>query len=45
LASVRSNEEAESVVLDASRWQSLLDLQTRLASYLKEIAEPRSQDF
>src|SRR5262245_55474420 len=36
LASVRTSEEAESVVLDAGRWQSLLDLQTRLASYLKQ---------
>jgi hypothetical protein len=33
------------VQLDYSRWQALLDLQTRLASYLKQIAEPRSQDF
>jgi pSer/pThr/pTyr-binding forkhead associated (FHA) protein len=45
LASVRAGEESECVMLDYGRWQSLLDLQTRLASYLKEIAEPRSQDF
>jgi pSer/pThr/pTyr-binding forkhead associated (FHA) protein len=45
LASVRAGEEAEQVTLDYSRWQSLLDLQTRLANYLKQIAEPRSQEF
>jgi pSer/pThr/pTyr-binding forkhead associated (FHA) protein len=45
LASVRASEESECIQLDYSRWQSLLDLQTRLASYLKQIAEPRSQDF
>jgi pSer/pThr/pTyr-binding forkhead associated (FHA) protein len=45
LSSVRASDEAECVTLDYNRWQSLLDLQTRLASYLKQIAEPRSQDF
>ena len=45
LASVRASEESECIQLDYGRWQSLLDLQTRLASYLKQIAEPRSQDF
>jgi len=45
LASVRTNEEAQSVMLDYARWQSLLDIQTRLASYLKQIAEPRAQEF
>jgi hypothetical protein len=45
LSSVRPGEQADRVMLDLARWQSLLDLQARLASYLKQIAEPGSRDI
>lgn len=45
LASVQPEEQPNRITLDYSRWQSLLDLQTRLAGYLKEIAEPESREF
>jgi pSer/pThr/pTyr-binding forkhead associated (FHA) protein len=45
LASVRPGEQADRVILDLSRWQSLLELQSRLAAYLKQIAEPGSRDI
>jgi pSer/pThr/pTyr-binding forkhead associated (FHA) protein len=41
IQSVQADEQNERVTLDYRRWQSLLDLQWRLASYLKQIAEPR----
>ena len=45
LASVQPEEHPNRITLDFVRWQSLLDLQTRLAGYLKEIAEPESREF
>ncbi len=40
LASVALSPDESEVKLDAARWQHLLDLQSRLASYLREIGEP-----
>lgn len=46
LASGRSTgdaEEAEDVVqMDPTRWQSLVDMQARLAEYLRQIADPEA---
>jgi hypothetical protein len=41
LQTVESDEKAERITLDARRWQDLLDLQARLAEYIREIGEPR----
>lgn len=40
LASVKLEAGSEKVVLEAKPWQSLLDLQARLAEYLREIGNP-----
>ena len=40
LATVESNEKAERVSLDFRQWQNLLDLQGKLADYLREIGDP-----
>ncbi len=40
LTSVRVDDQQNRVELDLPRWQALLDLQMRLAGYLKQIAEP-----
>ncbi len=40
LVSVEVNERTESVVLEMREWQSLLDLQARLAVLLRSIGEP-----
>lgn len=42
LDSVKSVEGERTVELSAEQWQYLLDLQARLASYLREIGEPDS---
>jgi hypothetical protein len=41
LASVRMEEGSDVVRLDMRQWQSLLDLQARLAVYLRDIGEPK----
>jgi pSer/pThr/pTyr-binding forkhead associated (FHA) protein len=38
--SVQSKGKADHVTLDQRQWQSLIDLQDRLACYLREIGEP-----
>jgi pSer/pThr/pTyr-binding forkhead associated (FHA) protein len=43
IGSVRQEEQSDRVSLDYARWQSLLDLQLRVAGYLKQIAEPGSR--
>lgn len=43
LTTVKIDDSSEIVSLDASRWQSLLDLQARLANYLRQIGEPRDE--
>jgi hypothetical protein len=40
LSTVKMDDRSETVALDARRWQSLLDLQARLAGYLRQIGEP-----
>jgi len=40
IESVRSKGKTDSVTLDARRWQNLIDLQDRLAQYLRKIGEP-----
>lgn len=42
LASVRADEKAEKVNLDCLQWQELLDIQSRLAEYLRMIGDPGS---
>jgi hypothetical protein len=40
LSTVQSDPKSDRVSLDAVQWQSLLDLQSRLADYLRAIGEP-----
>ena len=40
LQTVKADDKAEKITLDARRWQDLVDLQARLAEYLREIGEP-----
>ncbi len=40
LQTVKADDKAERVTLDMRRWQDLLDLQARLAEYLREVGEP-----
>jgi pSer/pThr/pTyr-binding forkhead associated (FHA) protein len=40
LASVKIEANAEKVVLDPRQWQGLIDLQARLANYLRDIGNP-----
>jgi len=40
VASVTEDKKGNKVTLDARHWQSLLDLQSRLAEYLRAIGEP-----
>lgn len=39
--SVTSNEKAGTVTLDLDQWQHLLDIQSRLSEYLRQVSEPR----
>jgi pSer/pThr/pTyr-binding forkhead associated (FHA) protein len=43
LASVKIKSPAERVTLELEQWQNLLDLQSQLADYLREIGEPRDE--
>lgn len=40
MATVEEGDHAGSVLLDLRQWQNLVDLQARLADYLRRIAEP-----
>jgi hypothetical protein len=40
LGSVTIKGEAERVTLEARQWQNLLDVHSRLATYLRSISEP-----
>ena len=42
--SVRIQSSSDLVMLEARQWQSVLDLQSRLAEYLRSIAEPGEPD-
>ena len=43
IASVQCNEKQERVTLDFRQWQNLLDLQGKLADYLREIGDPEEE--
>jgi hypothetical protein len=43
LASVKIKSPAERVSMDMEQWQNLLDLQSNLADYLREIGEPKEE--
>lgn len=40
LGSVQANEEGDRITLDFKQWQNLLDLQAKLAEYLREVGDP-----
>jgi pSer/pThr/pTyr-binding forkhead associated (FHA) protein len=40
IASARADNKSNKVSLDLRQWQSLIDLQARLAEYLREVGEP-----
>ncbi len=40
LESVQAKDKSDRVSLDARQWQNLIDLQDRLANYLRTIGEP-----
>ena len=40
IGSARADNKSTKVVLDIRQWQSLIDLQGRLAEYLREVGEP-----
>ena len=40
ISTVQPDRGADTVRLDARQWQALLDVQGRLAQYLREIGEP-----
>jgi pSer/pThr/pTyr-binding forkhead associated (FHA) protein len=44
LASVTVKPDAERVMLEPRQWQNLIDLQARLASYLRAIGQPREEE-
>ncbi len=44
LATVSSKPDAEQVTLELRQWQNLLDLQARLAAYLRAIGQPHGDD-
>lgn len=43
LATVKCETGATKVTLDERKWQNLVDLQSRLATYLRQIGEPRDE--
>jgi hypothetical protein len=43
-ATVEVKPDAERVTLEARQWQNLLDLESRLAGYLREIGQPPDSD-
>jgi hypothetical protein len=43
LSSVKIKSPADRVTLDLEQWQNLLDLQSHLADYLREIGEPKDE--
>jgi len=43
LATVQADPKSDRVTLDAVQWQSLLDLQSRLAEYLRAVGEPQDR--
>ena len=43
LASVKMKSPADRVTLELEQWQNVLDLQSQLADYLREIGEPKQE--
>ena len=43
LGSVKIKSPAERVSMDMEQWQNMLDLQSNLADYLREIGEPKEE--
>jgi hypothetical protein len=41
---VKIKADAERVTLEARQWQNLLDLQDRLAGYLRSVGQPGDDD-
>src|SRR6476661_225635 len=41
IASARTDSKTNKVVLDVRQWQAMVDLQARLAEYLREVGEPK----
>jgi pSer/pThr/pTyr-binding forkhead associated (FHA) protein len=44
LASVTVKSDAERITLEQRQWQNLIDLQARLAAYLRAIGQPHEED-
>jgi predicted component of type VI protein secretion system len=44
LASVETDKRGQNILLDFKQWQDLLDLQSRMAEYLRKIADPNRGD-
>jgi hypothetical protein len=44
LASVTIKSDAERVTLETRQWQNLIDLQARLAGYLRAIGQPHEEE-
>ena len=44
LDSVRVSDDEETVQLNQREWQNLVDLQARLAAYLRNVSEPRGPE-
>jgi hypothetical protein len=44
LESVQVDEKQQRVTLDERQWQNLLDLQSRLATYLRSIGRPQEEE-
>jgi hypothetical protein len=44
LASVKIKGEEDQVTLDARQWQNLIDLQSRLATYLRAVGQPPEEE-
>ena len=42
LSSVKEEKKGDRVTLDSRQWQSLVDLQSRLAEYLRSVGDPDS---
>jgi pSer/pThr/pTyr-binding forkhead associated (FHA) protein len=40
IASARTDSKTNKVILDVRQWQAMVDLQARLAEYLREVGEP-----
>ena len=44
LGSVKEERKTDRITLDLVQWQNLVDLQCRLAEYLRKIGEPDSEN-